>query len=256
MTDSAVMKFIGVDLGWTTGATGLAELEQRAERLELSNVSLARSQAEALAWIRERAAGANAMIAIDAPTIIRNAAGQRPGERELNAVFRKYLLNCHPANLGRPFAEITTGFAAALEREGFAHAPSIEPRCPGRYQIEVFPHASIVRFFGLRERLRYKKGTVAERAQMLGELRAHLGTLSRADPPLISHELPRIDGLKGRARKDAEDRIDAVLCAYTGAYYWYWGAARNDVFGNGETGYLVVPRPPRPVSAAWCEAAP
>lgn len=243
------MRFVGVDLGWTTGSTGLAQLLLRDGAVELLSVALARDQKTALAWILEQTNGNSAIIAIDAPTIIRNPAGQRPGERQLNVVFRRHLLNCHPANLSRPFAPATTGFAAALEREGFAHAPTIEPRRPGRYQIEVFPHASIVRFFGLAERLRYKKGTVAERARLLEELRRRIATLRYSEPSLDARDLPSVDGVKGRARKDAEDRLDAVLCAYTGAYYWYWGAARNQVFGDAETGYLVVPNPPAPVSA-------
>jgi predicted RNase H-like nuclease len=237
------MLFIGVDLGWTTGGTGLAVLRTEGGHLTLAAVSLARRHDEALQWIEQQTGNSNAMIAIDAPTVIRNQTGQRPGERELNSVFRKHLLACHPANLGRPFAFKTTGFAAVLEARGFLHAATIEPRAPGRYQIEVFPHAAIVRLFRLERRLPYKKGRVAVRAAMLEILARHIESLRGGDPPLALTDLPSIKGAKGRARKDVEDKLDAILCAYIGAYYWYWGCARNDVFGDQETGYLVVPRP-------------
>jgi predicted RNase H-like nuclease len=237
------MLFVGVDLGWTTGATGLAVLRIEGGHLAIAALSLARRHDEALEWIEQQTSASNAMIAIDAPTVIRNQTGQRPGERELNSVFRKQLLACHPANLGRPFAYKTTAFAAALEARGFLHAAAIEPRIPGRYQIEVFPHAAIVRLFQLECRLPYKKGRVAQRAAMLEVLGRHIESLRDGDPPLFATDLPSIHGAKGRARKDVEDKLDAILCAYVGAYYWYWGLARNDVFGNQSTGYLVVPKP-------------
>ena len=159
----------------------------------------------------------------------------------MNAAFRKYGLGCHPANLGRPFAAKTNAFAAALEELGFAHAPEIQARVPGRYQIEVFPHASIVWLFGLPYRLKYKKGTVPERVVQLRRLREFLFELEKADPPcLVGDMLPLVpDG--GAARKGVEDRLDAVICAYTSAHYWWWSRERNRVFGDGETGFLVVP---------------
>src|SRR5207302_7864791 len=129
------------------GATGLAALEFHNGSLRLRTLSLAATHIEVLAWIADQVGDGPAMIAIDAPTIIHNPTGQRPGERILNAAYRKYGLGCHPANLGRPFAGKTTAFSRALETVGFRHAAEITPQVPGRYQIEVFPHASIIHFF-------------------------------------------------------------------------------------------------------------
>ena len=237
------MLFLGIDLGWVNGATGLAALEFRGKSLRLCGLSLAVDHSEVLDWITRQTGVGPAIIAIDAPTIIRNATGQRPGERQLNAVYRKYGLNCHPANLGRPFATKTNAFSQTLEQAGFAHAAELTAQLPGRYQIEVFPHASIVRLFGLDYRLKYKKGTVAERVVQLRRLRRYLYTLKNADPPCRLTNLPEIPS-GGIARKHVEDRLDAIVCAYTGAYYWYWGAARNTVFGDAESGFLVTPGAP------------
>jgi predicted RNase H-like nuclease len=234
------MIFIGVDLGWVNGATGLAALEFRNGSLQLRALSLAAQHSEVLAWIADQVGESPAMIAIDAPTIIRNATGQRPGERLLNAAYRKYGLGCHPANLGRPFAGKTTAFSQALETAGFRHAADITPQIPGRYQIEVFPHASIVRFFGLDYRLGYKKGPVAERVAQLKRLRRYLYSLKKWEPPCLLSKLPAIPS-GGLARKHTEDRLDAILCAYTGAYYWFWGNARNSVFGDAESGFIITP---------------
>lgn len=238
------MLFLGIDLGWVNGATGLAALRLREDRLHLIDLALAADHAAVLKWVREQSGDGPALLAIDAPTIIHNATGQRPGERELNAAVRRYGLNCHPANLGRPFAAKTNAFSQALEAEGFQHASTIRPRKAGRYQIEVFPHASIVKFFGLDYRLKYKKGTVAERVIQLGRLRRMIYTLRRADPPCVLPRLPAIPP-GGMARKHIEDQFDAIICAYTGAHYWYWGAARNCVYGDAASGFLVVPDPLR-----------
>ena len=234
------MIFLGIDLGWTVGASGLAALRLENNTVRLTDLRLAATHSDVLDWVDEQAAEEPAMLAIDAPTIIRNPTGQRPGERELNATFRKNLLNCHPANLGRPFAQLTTGLADALDRRGYRHADHIEPRTPGRYQIEVFPHAAIVRLFGLPVRIRYKKGNNAERAAALNVLRDHMLLLASADPICITGPLPEVP-LAGRARKAVEDQLDAILCAYVGAHYWWWGEERNQVFGDAEGGFLVVP---------------
>ena len=235
------MLFLGIDLGWSNGASGLAALRLVDGALHLIALDLALDHETVLRWIDTQAAGSPALIAIDAPTIIRNAAGQRACERQLNAAYRKFGLGCHPANLGRPFAPKTSQFARTLEAMNFRHGPDITPRQPGRYQIEVFPHATIVRLFELDYRLLYKKGSVSERLAGLRKLRRLIGTLKSADPPCVLPALPRIPLSGGTARKHVEDRLDAILCAWTAAHYWLWGRERNEVFGDAETGFIVVP---------------
>jgi predicted RNase H-like nuclease len=46
--------------------------------------------------------------------------------------------------------------------------------------------------------------------------------------------------------KPVEDQIDAVLCAYIAAYWWFWARRRNTVYGSEEHGYVVVPEPTAP----------
>jgi pyridoxamine 5'-phosphate oxidase len=38
------------------------------------------------------------------------------------------------------------------------------------------------------------------------------------------------------------DQLDAVLCAYLAAHWWFWGRARNDVLGDSKAGYIIVPQ--------------
>ena len=44
--------------------------------------------------------------------------------------------------------------------------------------------------------------------------------------------------------KPVEDRIDAVLCAFIAANWWWWTTRRNKLYGNEESGYIVVPDSP------------
>jgi predicted RNase H-like nuclease len=51
-----------------------------------------------------------------------------------------------------------------------------------------------------------------------------------------------LDSLGGTELKAHEDRLDALFCAYLAYYFWYWGLARNQVFGDLETGYIANPK--------------
>jgi predicted RNase H-like nuclease len=190
------------------------------------------------------------MIAVDAPTLIPNAAGMRLPDKLAHKHFGRYHAGCYPANLQRPFAQRTVDFGLSLEAQGFAHAPAITPQTLGRFQIEVFPHPAIVHLFGLTRILKYKKGTLAERRLELMKLRQHiLDTLPTLEPalnfssvPLCASFLPEI-AATGAALKAVEDQLDSLICAYVAAHWWYWGSDRNWVLGDATTGYIVVPAP-------------
>lgn len=184
-----------------------------------------------------------ALIAVDAPTIIINPTGMRLPDRLAHRHFGKYHAGCYPANLGRPFAERTTELGRSLEQRGFVHAPYITPQQPGRYQIEVFPHAAMIGLFGLERILKYKKGRLAERRIGLAQLRDRIfNDLPTQTPRLNLTETDWLDiPQTGKALKDLEDRLDSLICAYIAAYWWVWGTARNRVLGNLEEGYIVVP---------------
>lgn len=179
------------------------------------------------------------MVAVDAPLIIRNHTGIRPAERELNRDFRRFHAGCHPANFGRPFAANVIAFSDLLENAGFRHGTAIRRRQPGRFQIEVHPHAATVRLFELERILKYKRGARDARARELRRLKnLILSRLSRTEPSLVSSlpHVPRVGNTK-----PVEDQIDAVLCAFIAAHWWYWANERNILYGDQDTGYIVVP---------------
>ena len=232
--------FIGVDLGWYGKPSGLAVFRWVGRKLRLGDVTRLPDKQDILDWIAKTAGAGLAVVAVDAPTIILNEGGIRPAERALNARFRRFHAGCHPANLRRPFAKYVLRFSSELQSLGFACKPEMEPQQAGRFQIEVHPHAASVNLFALPRIVKYKRGRRQERAEELNRFRKLLlDHLPELEPAVCTFPLPEVPG-KG-STKEVEDQLDAVLCAYIAAHWWYWGPARNLVFGDGKTGFIIVP---------------
>ncbi|MGB3204790.1 MAG: DUF429 domain-containing protein [Crinalium sp.] len=249
------MKFIGIDFGWVSGASGLCCLQWRNNQLEILNLDRQQSNVDILSWLETWISPDEpGMIAVDAPTLIPNATGMRLPDKLSHKHFGKYHAGCYPASLARSYAQKTVQFGLELELRGFVHAPIIEPQKLERYQIEVYPHAAIVNLFKLDRILKYKKGKLAERQIELKKLCKYiLDILPNSQPrlALLSSSVGSLylcDSLSSKfpstaaTLKALEDQLDALICAYIAAYWWYWGIERNLVLGNLESGYIVVPQ--------------
>ncbi|AFZ57989.1 DUF429 domain-containing protein [Anabaena cylindrica FACHB-243] len=242
------MKFVGIDFGWKSQPSGLCCLELIDEKLQLLNLDRQEAIADILTWIDKNVqADENAIIAVDAPTLIPNFTGSRLPDKLSHKYFGKYHAGCYPANQNLPFAERTINFGLELETRGFAHAPSIEPQKPNRYQIEVFPHPAIVNLFKLERILKYKKGRISDRRSELIKLYNYIIEILPSIPPylcssaFICGSFPSEIPHTGAALKATEDKLDSLICAYVAAYWWYWGEERNLVLGDLTTGYIVIP---------------
>jgi predicted RNase H-like nuclease len=234
-----VHTFVGIDLGWYGKPTGLASLEWSDGSLRMRNVTRIEAVDEIVRWIEQEVGGGGAVLAVDAPTVIRNETGIRPAERALNQDFRRFHAGCHAANLGRPFAPKVLAFSARLEALGFQQGGEMPSRAEGRYQIEVHPHAACVSLFHLPRIVKYKRGKRDFRAAGLRRLRRLMLDRLPTLEPALTPRLPAVP-VTGNL-KPAEDQIDAVLCAYIAAHWWYWGTVRNTVYGDARNGYIVVP---------------
>lgn len=242
------MKFIGVDFGWSSGASGLCCLVWRDRRLSILDLTTVLKVEGILAWIEERVPPQDSgSIAVDAPTIINNQTGMRLADKLTHKHFGRYHAGCYPANLGLKFAERTTGFSNSLLAKNFQHAPQIQPKSRGRYQIEVFPHPATINLFGLEKILKYKKGKIADRRKELDKLRGYItDVLPQLEPALNPACLAKIpviaNNQTGKELKAIEDMLDSLLCAYVAAHWWYWGEVKNIVLGDLDTGYIVIPQ--------------
>ena len=239
--------FIGVDLGWYGKPTGLAALNWSGKELTLIEATRIEESSAIANWIQSRVQKADAVVAVDAPLVIPNQAGCRAAEHALSKEFRRCHAGCHAANLSRPFAAHVLKFSDLLGQLGFQHGAELTPKQCGRFQIEVHPHAASVSLFDLPQIVKYKKGRRADRARELGRLRnLMMERLTQLQPRLPLPYLPELPA--SGPLKPVEDQIDAVLCAYIAAHWWYWGKERNTVFGSLNDGYIVVPRQQKPDS--------
>jgi predicted RNase H-like nuclease len=231
--------FLGVDLGWYGKPSGLASIGINSNGLYLRSVTRLENPDEILRWIKSEPGNGSAVIAVDAPLLICNSTGIRDAEREMNRHFRRYHAGCHAANLGRPFAQNVLSFSRKLADLGFGHGAKMSARERGRFQIEVHPHAATVNLFDLPRIVKYKRGPRASRAKELRRLRRLMLSRLPLLHPALSLRLPGVPN-PGNL-KPVEDQIDAVLCAYIAAHWWYWATRRNHMYGCSETGYIVVP---------------
>ena len=140
-------------------------------------------------------------------------------------------------NKGRPRGE---ELVQRLTMElGFHEVGCPPTRHSGRYVMEVFPAAALVKLFGLTAPLVYKKKRGRSWSQCHAGLTEYIARLSRlADPPVHIPLAMAVQAQTGRAFKDLEDQVDAVLCAYVAALAWL-GRAR--CIGTLDTGYIVLP---------------
>ncbi|MEG3977095.1 DUF429 domain-containing protein [Microcoleus sp. herbarium8] len=253
------MKFIGIDLGWSSGPSGLCCLNWENNQLQLIECDRLLATNDILTWIdRQISPTEPAIIAVDAPTIIPNPTGMREADKLTHKHFGRYHAGCYPANLSRPFAQKTVEFGLSLEARGFVHAPTITAQELGRYQIEVYPHPATINLFQLERIIKYKKGKLAERQLELMKLYQYIIDILPTLKPSLNlanaanknqRSSAFISGLKlpeiptsTAALKALEDQLDALLCAYIGAHWWYWGIERNLVLGDRANGYIVIPQ--------------
>lgn len=232
--------FVGVDLGWYGKPTGLAVFRWAHRKLQLTDIARIEKEEHILDWIGEKARTRTAVVAVDGPIIIPNKSGARPVERTINRHFWSFHAGCYPANLGQRFAPTVLQFSRQLESMGFRFDLGMATQQEGRFQIEVHPHAASVNLFRLPRIVKYKRGRRQERAKELNRFRRllvdRLPELEPATSKLFLPTVPRTGNIK-----EVEDQLDAVLCAYIAAHWWYWGPAQNTLFGDRETGFIIVP---------------
>jgi pyridoxamine-phosphate oxidase len=238
------LRFLGIDAGRESKPTGLATLEWDGRTLRLAQLDCLTEPENIIEWA-DATAGHDAVVAIDAPTVVSGevpeAIAMRPADRLAHSLFGKYHAAPSPANLSAALRERTTRLSFSLARLSFQHGDRLAPHSDGRHQIEVHPPAASVQLFLLGQVIRYRRGTVAERREGLRLLRGlMLDHFPRLVPKLALPDLPEIPS-SGAELKTLEDRLDSLMSAYVAAHWWYWGRERNDVLGDAAAGYIVVP---------------
>jgi predicted RNase H-like nuclease len=234
------MRILGLDLAWgERNPDGVALLEVTAESARLVDSRRVQGDEALLEWVEQSAPpGRAAFLLIDAPVVCPNTTGARPVDRESHRVFGRQHAGCHPSNLrlcARPLRLV-----GKLQALGFGIG--WEPSDNARQMAEVYPHAALVRFFALDQILKYKRGPVSSRRREF----LRLQTLIADNWTLLFPSLergPLLEELLGLPwTKEAEDRLDAVICALIGLHHVSHHGHRSEVLGDLDTGFLLVPR--------------
>lgn len=246
-----IHKFFGVDLAWAADRrhTAVAVMEGNGNGVRLTELSEGLFALSAVEDFVLSRASKNSVVAIDASLIVENDTGQRACDTLIGREFGRFGASCHSSNRNRRYWNSGVRLASQFALAGFSHGLPLERvrQVPGRWLIEVYPHPAMIRLFKLDRILRYKKGLVEQRRAGLRELQDQLARLESrsiglcSSPTLAALLDVDLKVLKGSLLKHYEDRLDAVLCAFLAWHCWRWGAARNDVFGDLEAGYIVVP---------------
>jgi histidinol-phosphate phosphatase family protein len=255
--------FIGIDLAWSArNRSGAAVLSSSGQLLQATG--RLGDDGEILGLVeRVLPNGAPGLIAVDAPLAVPNETGWRPCDRDVATVFRRFQAGPYPANrqaLSRYDGLRGEAIRQKLGQRGFRHSSELSRQAVVRQVVEVFPHPATITLFDLDQTLKYKSRRgrdYAQRGQALARLRDHLRCLATAEPPLhLTTELAEMElgSLRGQEFKEAEDLIDAVVCAYSALHAWHHGPRGYAVYGGGtddghdsEAGHILVPMTPR----AW-----
>ncbi|GAB2984423.1 DUF429 domain-containing protein [Frigoribacterium salinisoli] len=229
---------LGVDLAWGEGTaarppaeTGLVVLDADGSVLD---AGWARGLDAVHAWITAWVVPGS-VVAVDAPLLLPNATGMRPGEREVGRGYGRWHVSANASNAGMRW-QAGRRLRERLEQDGLAYDDGLAPHPSGTTTLfECYPYTTLV---GTEElgyddrRPRYKRPDRslplaerrAARAVACDDLLARLGRLDAATPPLrlASHPVTRAlldepSPLVDRAYKHREDLLDAAVAAWTAA---------------------------------------
>jgi predicted RNase H-like nuclease len=244
--------FIGVDLAWQSDKnhSGIVVLQGDSQGVTLVDYStgIATLQ-EVVAYILAHAT-TDTVIAIDAPLVIKNVTGQRPCENLISRRFGRYHASAHTSNLTRYPNAGSVYLVHLLEQHGFSHDPNPvkDKQRAGRWFFEVYPHPAQVVLFNLEKIIKYKKGRLAHKRAGLQSLRQYIALkFSGGRPSLQPNQQlqslldQNLEALTGKALKQYEDTLDALVCAYLAFFYWTWGEEKSELIGDLETGYIINP---------------
>lgn len=240
--------YIGLDLGWTPrDSSGGVVMEPTEDgSLLLVTAESLRSHEDTLRWITRNRGRAVCTITMNAPIIVENLSGARPCDRQLLEHFSRFRIDeyanntvsaSHPRTMGR-----------ALMRMGF----DPNPQSDGDRLIETHTQAEQVLLFGVERPIRLKAGPIGARKEAVQRLREliveklYTGPLPLEDSPaltaLMDAHLPELNGTR---LGELEERLEALLTGYVGAFLGQCGAEACAYLGDLDRGYILLPDPSR-----------
>jgi predicted RNase H-like nuclease len=254
------MKFVGIDIAWSErNPSGAAVIDSDGTLVSASGALRTNEDLCEFAGLKDPE---GAIVAIDAPLIVKNAAKQRPAERHLMEIFGPYEAGPYPANLSNPAFQQTgriQQLVRLLEQLGFKQDPRVQRQAPQCAFMEVFPSpAQVILFPCITHnghthcrplRYKHKPGRSWLEVQCEWDMhRARLRSLQTREPALkFSDDVVKalsvdVSTLTGVRYKLLDDLADGIFCAYLAYYFWYWGDEGCWIIGDMNDGYVALPR--------------
>jgi predicted RNase H-like nuclease len=206
------MQYIGVDLAWSqNNDSGIALLEDN----KLISCDLMRGIDNIAYFINQYP---NALIGVDAPLKVENETGNRDIEKEFLKDFAKYKLGVYPVN-----KKLLSKYGPIA---GVELGSKIDQKL-GSKLYEVYPHATILQLFHGKV-LPYKR----KKGRDTSFIKEQLEILQNYILNVIEGDFTvDISKLKGAQIKEHEDKLDAIICAYT-VYYCHTNNCKTygDIF--------------------------
>lgn len=249
----AVTVLAGVDLSWSGHKpTGLCVVGGDGKGWSLARLEcVPNANAEDIARLLS-SLGRDVFAAVDAPLI---AGPNRHAEPDLARKFGRQGVYAYAARPGFLHGHgIAEGPRLGELLRGLGWSLGVDPGWTERpLALEVFPHATVVSLLGAERALRYKRGPLAGRIGQLAELQRIVRAYAQRHLPCLLSDpaetltAPPIE-TSGRALKDLEDRLDAVVCVVAAHHAYRYGDDGFFVFGDVTDGYIAVPRTVEPTS--------
>lgn len=223
--------FIGIDLAWgEKNLSGLSVLEydESLNNLTILAVKLLKSIDEIVQEILKYQEHM-IYVGVDAPLVVSNKTGNRQIEKEFNALFAQYKISMLPVNrvLLTKYTETIRSETLFLCLKSLGFQRDFKAN---RVIFEVYPHSTIASLWNNQRILPYKRKQGRDTSFIKEQLLIYKTYLQNV---LGDHSIFDIDieAIKGIKLKDYEDMLDALTCAYSIYYCFYFEATSFEVEG-------------------------
>lgn len=242
---------LGIDRAWTRDApSGVALLVERGKRWVCEGLAgcmshepfVASDELKLLETIRRQGYPAPSVIAIDMPMARSPIVARRVSDDKVSLKYGGRKCGTHSPSSQRP-GVLATEIRISLQTQGYAlrtRAPSLSE---DRHLLEVYPHPAILHLLQCPERLPYKVGKtntywpgqslerrlrlVAQALYLIVEGLRKAGIDVKLEPP---------NGSTLAGLKEYEDKVDALVCAWTAVQFL---RGRAVPFGDDESAIWI-----------------
>jgi len=246
------MRYLGIDLAWGEGSqfkpanrSGVVALEPSGA---IGDAGWTIGLDETLDWIHTHSAD-NTLLLVDAPLVITNATGARIADRQTGQRYWRWWVSANSVNMTSP-RRAGVHLRERLEAAGWRYSDGRKgPPRRGRVLSECYPYTTIVgvpELGYIEKRPAYKRVSkrmpAAQawpiRTAACDELIRRIAGLAQFYPPIDLTSHPETNRLvtepsppRPRDYKLREDLLDAVICAWTAAYWHRHGLERTQLLG-------------------------